>query len=213
MTNFNQMNQQERARLGDKQHVGGHYGFTHLDEGALDFMVQTFNVKSMIDIGCGPGGMVQLAQSKGLRVLGVDGDDTIERAPALPILIHDYAKGPLRVSEQYDMAWCVEFVEHVDHEYMPNFIATFQCCSVVLMTYAPPGQIGHHHVNCMPFEYWLGVMHFAGFEPLLDATQSLRQKSTMRDIFMKNTGTIFAKRDILFANNIAIPRPGLALAP
>ncbi len=208
---WSQMVADENERLKDKPHLGGHYGLTHTDDGALQFLVQTFGIKSMVDIGCGVGGMAQCAGKHNIEYFGIDGDDTIERDKSLVFQLHDYSKAPLVLPKKYDLGWCVEFVEHVHHEYVPNFIATFQACSVVVMTYAPPKQIGHHHVNCMPFEYWLGVMHYAGFEPLFDATKAMREASTMRDIFMKNTGTIFAKREILTNNNIPITRLGLAL--
>ena len=61
------------------EHLGGHKNITHLDEGALDHMMRILNVKSMLDIGCGPGGMVKLAKSKGLDAYGIDGDFSVER--------------------------------------------------------------------------------------------------------------------------------------
>lgn len=203
-----QMVAEENERMKDKMHLGGHYGLTHVDEGALDFLIETFGIKSLVDIGCGPGGMVQLARTKGLEAIGIDGDDTIERP--IDIIIHDYSTAPLKLDKEFDCAWSVEFVEHVDHEYVPNYIATFQSCKVVVMTHAMPKQVGHHHVNCMNFEYWLGIMQFAGFEPMMDATNHLRQRSTMKDIFIKNTGYVFVKRQVLIDNNIPIPRFGLA---
>ena len=53
-------------------HLGGHQNKTHLDNGALDWLIKTFDAKSFLDIGCGPGGMVELAKSKGLLVKGID---------------------------------------------------------------------------------------------------------------------------------------------
>ena len=35
--------------------------------------------KRMVDVGCGPGGMVELALSKGLQAAGIDGDFTLQR--------------------------------------------------------------------------------------------------------------------------------------
>ena len=40
-------------------------------------MISKYKIESYVDVGCGPGGMVELAASKGLRVLGVDGDYTL----------------------------------------------------------------------------------------------------------------------------------------
>jgi 2-polyprenyl-3-methyl-5-hydroxy-6-metoxy-1,4-benzoquinol methylase len=57
------------------EHLGGHNGLTHLDEGALTWLKQLGHT-SFLDIGCGPGGMVELAEQLGFKVLGVDGDHT-----------------------------------------------------------------------------------------------------------------------------------------
>ena len=51
------------------QHLGGHENETHIDDGALSYFIENFDVKSMVDIGCGPGGMVDLAKRKGLDVI------------------------------------------------------------------------------------------------------------------------------------------------
>ena len=82
-------------------HLGGHENETHLDEGALDYIIEKFGVKSMIDVGRGPAGMVELARSKGLEVLGVDGDFIVDRTVD-DIVIHDYQKAPYHLS---NMTW------------------------------------------------------------------------------------------------------------
>jgi 2-polyprenyl-3-methyl-5-hydroxy-6-metoxy-1,4-benzoquinol methylase len=51
-------------------HLGGHDNETHLDSGVLDYMIKKYKIESYLDVGCGPGGMVELAASKGLRVMG-----------------------------------------------------------------------------------------------------------------------------------------------
>ena len=42
-----------------QDHLGGHMNKTHLDKGALAWIKNKFNAKTYLDIGCGPGGMVQ----------------------------------------------------------------------------------------------------------------------------------------------------------
>lgn len=174
-------------------HLGGHEGETHLDDGALSYLIKTLDIKSMLDVGCGPGGMVGLASSKGLKVLGIDGDDKVERDPEVSklITIHDYATGPYIPSETYDLAWSVEFVEHVEKKYMQHFLETFKHCKYVAMTHALPGQPGHHHVNCMPIEYWLGAFEAIGFTILVDETNEMRKVSTMRERYIRQQGYVF----------------------
>lgn len=174
-------------------HLGGHEGETHLDDGALTYLMQKFDIKSMLDIGCGPGGMVELAFDKGLDVQGVDGDDKIERSEKIRHLvnIHDFATGPYIPEKTFDLGWSVEFVEHVDKACMPNFLETFKHCKYVIMTHALPGQPGHHHVNCMPAEYWFGAMEAIGFKVLVEETNHARQLSTMRERYIRQQGYVF----------------------
>jgi hypothetical protein len=83
-------------------HLGGHDNETHLDDGVLDYMMKKYSIKSYIDIGCGPGGMCELAASKGLKVLGIDGDYTLTHKE--PTLIHDFTNGSASVEDIFDMA-------------------------------------------------------------------------------------------------------------
>ena len=173
-------------------HLGGHYGFTAMVTKTFDFIVEKYNIKSVLDIGCGPGGMVELGLSKGLDVLGVDGDFKIERGDNIKdrIMIHDYASGPF-IPDWFDLGWSVEFVEHVDKPFMPNFLETFKRCRYVAMTHALPGQPGHHHVNCMPIEYWIGAMEAIGFTIMVDETNEMRKASTMRERYIRQQGYLF----------------------
>lgn len=180
-------------REGLPEHLGGHENETHIDDGALSFLMEKFGVKSMLDVGCGPAGMVKLAMEKGLDVLGVDGDFNVSRPDEVKdkIVIHDFNTGPFIPPRQFDLAWCCEFVEHIDWYYMQNFITAFQSCKYVAMTHALPGQPGHHHVNCQLPEYWIGAMNAMGFEILVDDTNELRRRSTMRERYIRQQGYLF----------------------
>lgn len=186
---------EERAenREGLADHLGGHENETHLDDGALSFAIEKFGIKSMLDVGCGPAGMVELAQSKGLEVLGVDGDFNVVRPESVKdiIRIHDFNTGPFIPEKTYDLAWSVEFVEHIDWQYMPNFMASFQQCKYVIMTHALPGQPGHHHVNCRDWQYWHGAMNAFGFDLLVDESNEMRRKSTMTANYIRQQGYLF----------------------
>ena len=165
-------------------HLGGHENETHLDDGAIDFIIKNFGVKSMVDIGCGPGGMTELARSKGLEVLPVDGDFVVERNIA-DVVIHDYQKAGYIPEKKYDLAWTVEFVEHIEECYIRNFVDTMDKCKFVLMTHAFPGQPGHHHVNCQTTEYWVHLMSAFGFQVVPEATMAIRQASTMTERYVR----------------------------
>ena len=179
-----------------EKHLGGHNNKTHLDEGALVWMKNKFNAKSFLDIGCGTGGMVSLAEENGLDSHGIDGDYTVERYKQNNFTIHDFTVGPAPVSDVYDIGWSCEFVEHVYEQYMPNYMKAFQQCRVVAITYAPPNWPGHHHVNLQEERYWIDKMSDYGFIFDKELTLELRNKSTMnldrkKKAFVRNRGLLF----------------------
>lgn len=179
---------------GLPMHLGGHEEETHLDEGALDYIVNTFGVKSMIDIGCGPGGMVELARSKGIDTVGIDGDFVVKRNVD-DIVIHDYQAAPYVPDRNFDLAWTVEFVEHIEEQYIRNFIATMDKCKYVIMTHAFPNQPGWHHVNCQTTEYWAHVMNAFGFSVDVYNTNEIRKASTMAARYIREQSLFLVNRN------------------
>jgi hypothetical protein len=178
------------------EHLGGHLNKTHIDEGTLDFIIKIYNIKSFLDVGCGPGGMVELAHQKGLNALGVDGDYTITRFDPDKFIIHDYTTGPLILENNYDLCWSCEFVEHVEEQYIDNYMQTIKNSTIVIITHAPPGHNGHHHVNCQYADYWINVFSKYGFDYDNEMTKTIGKISTMKKSFLQKNGLFFKKADL-----------------
>jgi len=172
------------------KHLGGHMNVTHTDAGALAWLHSKYAVQSMIDIGCGPGGMEAIAIQLGLSWQGVDGDPLCSRNG---IVTHDYCTGPLEVGS-IDLAWSVQFVEQVNEVYVDNFMRTFACARCVCLTHALPGKRGWHHVNCQAPGYWINVFEHYGLFFDERATEELRRRSTMRREFLRGNGLFFCKK-------------------
>jgi hypothetical protein len=170
-------------------HLGGHEDKTQFDDGALAYLAERFAVRTMVDVGCGPGGMLYAARRRGITAVGVDGDPSIARES--PVMIeHDYTRKPLFLGA-FDLGWSVEFLEHVEERFLPNVMATFAGCRVVFVTAAAPGQPGHYHVNCQPSDYWIARFAAAGFRLDEEATAGVRRHSTMWSRFTEQTGLVF----------------------
>jgi hypothetical protein len=172
-------------------HLGGHYNFTAMVESTFDFIHQKYNIKSVIDIGCGPAGMVEYMRSKGVDAIGIDGD------PALPkkeyVIVHDYTLGPLELERKFDLAYSTEFLEHVYEEFIPNFLPSFQKAKYVFCSAAPKGQGGHHHVNENSKEYWIDVFDKYGFDYLKEDSEEISKTHEYK--LVKDNSMFFVNRN------------------
>lgn len=187
------------------EHLGGHKNRTHLDHGVLEYMKQTYGIKSMLDIGCGPAGMVKLARSMNIEATGIDGDFEVPRPDVDEswVVIHDYEKGSAPINKNVDLVWSCEFVEHVYEEFVPNFMKDFQRGKFVVMTFAPPNTPGHHHVNCNTKEYWIDVFKQHNFSFDQNLTDKIKSVSTMGSWKRnKTTGEKYFWKDFIKQNGL-----------
>ncbi|MFC1848756.1 class I SAM-dependent methyltransferase [candidate division CSSED10-310 bacterium] len=130
------------------------------------WVYETLNVRSILDVGCGEGHSAGYFRELGCKVLGIDGSVQAKRDSVIAHahIIHDYNSGPFIPEGEFDLLWCCEFVEHVAEKYCSHFLATFGCAkNYIMMTYAPPGQPGWQHVNCQPKSYWIEKLETIGF--------------------------------------------------
>jgi len=179
---------------GLPKHLGGHGNVTHIDTGLIEYARDVLKCKSMLDIGCGPGGMVYEARRLGLDARGVDGDFVTKREKPELFEIHDFTKGKLEnIKVDFDMIWCCEFIEHVEKEYEDNWMSLMQKGKYVFVTYSEPGKPGHHHVNCEPLDYWIELYKRYGFNYRDDITKQTKELSTMKREFWKETGLVFER--------------------
>jgi hypothetical protein len=163
--------------------LGGHFFETHIDRGALGYMIQTLPIKTMVDVGCGPGGMVTVANEMGVHAIGIDGDPMLT-----PDTRHDFENGPL-IIEPTDLAWSVEFLEHMEEQYLDNVFSVFDKCKYVFCTHNP--KMGPWHSNCRPNAYWIAEFGKRGFQYDPEVTKEIKDHSTMKREFVQETGTFF----------------------
>ena len=173
--------QEENHVLVNEGHLGG---CSMTGDGATyypvmwKYMVDKYNIKSVIDVGCGRGFSADFFKDIGPEVLGVEGAQGAIDQSFLPrdlIVKHDYENdGPYVPEKEFDLCWSCEFVEHVEARHAANFLETYKKAKYLAITYAAPGQGGHHHVNEQYEPYWLAMMSQAGFEYLPDDTEILR---------------------------------------
>jgi len=169
------------------EHLGGHQFITNMDEKTLDYLLERHCIRSMLDVGCGPGGMVDAALARGVACIGIDGDPTMaQRNPY--VISHDYTLRPLSWTP-VDLIWSVEFVEHVEEKYVPNFLETFRSARMLFMSHAVPGQGGHYHVNERDSSYWQDRLMEIGFK--LEESDTSWIRKFAGNIYTRATGMVF----------------------
>lgn len=172
----------------DLQNMGmideGHLGGFLIEKDPATFMpylwkylCDKFEVKSVLDVGCGMGHAIGEFLKHCDDVLGVEGSQFVYNNSPFKnnIKFHDFTKGSVTLDKSYDLCWSCEFVEHVEEEYRDNFLETFANAKYLAITYAGPGQPGHHHVNCQPQEYWIENLKRYGFEYDEETTSKLKE--------------------------------------
>lgn len=159
-------------------------------------LITDHNVKSVLDVGCGSGFSTKWFIDKGLRAVGIEGDPRCMSARRCdPIIEHDFTLAPYVPRDVYDLGWCAEFVEHVEAQFMGNWMAALQKCRYVAMTFARPGQGGWHHVNEQHEPYWLDRFAAFGFDHVPEATAWMRATSNSEP-WGRPTLTLFQNRGI-----------------
>lgn len=109
--------------------------------------------KSYLDVGCGTGAMVKTARLFGVDAHGVD---------ILPHAEEYLHKQDLNtfcdLGHKFALVTSIEVAEHIAPESAEILCDTFARHvaegGLLLLTAAPPGQIGDGHVNCQPKAYW-----------------------------------------------------------
>jgi hypothetical protein len=152
-------------------------------------LIERYKVKSVLDVGCGEGHSTTWFRDQGIWALGVDGIDQ----PKEYILQHDFTSGPLWLAQHFDLAWCCEFLEHVEEKFISNYMVTLSTAKVIACTAAVPGQSGHHHVNCQELQYWVNEFGSRGYHLNKDESMICRKLAGNNNFFAA-TGMIFEAR-------------------
>lgn len=150
-------------------------------------LVAVFHPSSVVDVGCGSGGISIALRNHGVRdIFPFDfSQASVAMAKSRGLLLAqrlDLTRAQ-RVPAEGDLCICLEVAEHIPQKYEGHvaFLLS-QLSPHLVFTAAPPGQGGHLHVNLRPQEHWIKL--FAG--------EGMRFNPEARDQLLK----IFAGRMI-----------------
>jgi len=142
-------------------------------EPVCNTVVNTFRLipgkHSVLDMGCAIGEYVKKFRNMGIRAMGFEGCPNVTPYiyPEIhtSVSIYDLRKfDPTFFKVRYEVCMCLEVAEHIEKEYAVTFIKNLVHASDrVLISAAPPGQKGHHHVNCQEPGYWELLFKIYGY--------------------------------------------------
>jgi SAM-dependent methyltransferase len=155
-----------------------------------DWVVKNLNPARVIDVGCGAGVLLQELQKRHVAVLGVDVSEAagaMAKAKGVPFKHFDLtAETEPLPGGPYDLAISCEVAEHLEPAFAKPFVRKMtQAAPCVYLTAAEPkpdGDVGLHHFNEQPNEYWIDLMRQEGFELDPKATSAARETFASRDV-------------------------------
>jgi len=124
-----------------------------------------FKPASVADLGCGCGVYSHLLKLSGAKVLSIDGViPPPERSFTVDIILRDLSAPFENTWGPFDLALCLEVAEHIPEASSDIFLKNITAFSRrLVMSAAPPGQGGVHHVNEQPRRYWAARLAALGF--------------------------------------------------
>ena len=142
-------------------------------------VIETLWPKSVIDVGCAIGDLVEYFLEKGLDAYGLEGTENI--IPWLKIsqwrLYFKDLRTEIDLGKKFDLVTCFEVFEHIEPEYADILLANLTGMSDrLLISAAPPGQGGHYHVNCQPMVYWIEKFDNLGYKPDTGVVADIRKR-------------------------------------
>jgi SAM-dependent methyltransferase len=123
---------------------------------------------SILDVGCGTGTWLKVAQELGIQdIQGVDGnyvDRNMLKISNNHFYPHDL-NTPFSLNRKFDLAICLEVAEHLLPEAANDLVSSLTKHSdLILFSAALPGQGGQHHINEQWPSYWQKLFAEKGYE-------------------------------------------------
>ncbi len=166
----------------------------------IDKLCSILLVKTIYDLGCGPGWYVKFLRDRGYDAQGYDGNRNVEEMSSRFFNNGFYCQymdlsEPVRADDHADMVLCLEVGEHIPADKENIFLDNLACNSgkYLLLSWAIPHQKGDGHVNCHTNQYIIDRMKSRNFRINVPVSILLRESSGLP--WFKSTIMFFEKTD------------------
>lgn len=177
----------------------------------LPMVANACAINSILDIGCGAGAWLSVANAIGLQdIAGVDGN-YVDRSLLLfdPASFTPYDISKLfEMGRKFDLVQCMEVAEHVPEAYATTLVRNIvHHGRLVIFSAAVPGQGGENHINEQPYEYWRNLFSLHGYR-LFDFVRPRTIKNRDVEPWYRYNLLLFAHDSVIhrLPNEVAITR-------
>lgn len=179
------MSQEQLSNLYDANfYMRNIEGMTNSAHEVLALLYKCYRPQSVIDIGCGRGAWLAVAESLGsTKLKGLDGS-WVKKEELLSKNINfttvNFNESIPEIEEKYDLCISLEVAEHIIEEKAKQFVDILcKVSDVVLFSAAIKYQGGTNHINEQWQSYWVNLFKYNGykcvdlFRPLLWMNESV----------------------------------------
>lgn len=136
-------------------------------EAIVPFLIEKFNPKSVVDVGCGLGTFLHVFQNYGVvEVLGIDGSwvDKSKLFISEKNFLEKNIEKKISIKNRFDLVLCLEVAEHLKEESADILVDNLTSFgNIIIFSAAIKNQGGQNHINEQPFEYWINKFKNKGF--------------------------------------------------
>ncbi len=151
-----------------------------------EYLADTYQPDTVVDIGCGSGTYLTFFEDMGVGVLGIDGESTGGFVLKPENFIQHDLRKKLILDEKYDMAICLEVIEHLQPEYEDVMMDSIcDASDLIIFSAAKEGQVGTNHYNCQNKPHWLAHFLARGFAQDEEETDKLLLYMNSLEAFQK----------------------------
>jgi SAM-dependent methyltransferase len=150
-------------------------------------LVAVFHPSSVVDVGCGSGGISIALLDRGVRdIFPFDfSEASIAMAKSRGLLFAkqlDLTRAQ-QIPAAGDLCICLEVAEHIPKKFEQHVVWLLaQVSPTLVFTAAPPGQGGHLHVNLATQDHWALLFKEAGMRPNIQMRDRLLEHFSGRMI-------------------------------
>lgn len=175
----------------------------------LPVVLELFKPQSILDVGCGTGTWLKVAQELGVReIFGLDdprNDKSILKIQEQNYLGIDLSQS-FDLKRRFDLILCLEVAEHLPASSAEGLISSLvQHSDTILFSAAIPGQGGQNHINEQWPEYWASLFGKFNFN-YFDALRPIFWSDEKVDLWYKQNLIIYSKHDLTSSFPVMIPR-------